>query len=232
MRYTKFSKLFGIVLLVGLIAAMGLQGASAAGKSRAPESIGTTLAFDDGKVVTIQYSQDYFCNSPGPATSPTSSPCIIGVDAFNDPVPDVASHDLNVIVPVFLGPSTVGGLFDPTLGANNFTQCPDTTTTLKCINHPAFIANAAGVVNPAPVHSHIISGHGPNGAQGGWWKLQVWAVTDPAIWPNPKTGACSAGSGCLTSNAALEAAKTAGKVEGPTVTNIYLFFNVVSSNAK
>lgn len=233
MRYKELYKLFGIVLLFGLIAVIGLQGASAAGKSRAPESIGTTLAFDDGKVVTIQYSQIYFCDSPGPATSLTSSPCKIGTEAVVDPVPDAASHPLNVIVPVFLGTSTSGGIFDPTLGANNFTQCPETTTSLKCINHPAFTTNAiTGVVSPVPIHSHIISGHGAKSAQGGWWELKVWAVTDPTIWPNPKTGVCSAGTGCLTSNEALEAAKLAGKVEGPVPTNIYLFFNVVSSNAK
>ncbi|VVB55295.1 Uncharacterised protein [uncultured archaeon] len=66
-----------ILLLVALaiIIPMTIQGVSAAGKSRAPESIGTTLAFDDGKVVTIQYSQIYFCDSPGPATNATFSPC-------------------------------------------------------------------------------------------------------------------------------------------------------------
>lgn len=198
-----------------------------------PEKIGTTLAFDDGNVVTIQYSQNYFCNSPGPVTSPTSSPCIIGEEATKDPVPDTASNPLDVIVPVFLGTSTSGGIFDPTLGANNVAQCPDTTTSLKCINHPAFTTNAfSGIVSPVPIHSHIISGNGKKGAQGGWWSLDVWAVTDPSIWPDPKTGKCSAGSGCLTSNTALEAAKSAGKVAGPIPTNIYLFFNVVSSNAK
>ncbi|VVB55294.1 Uncharacterised protein [uncultured archaeon] len=135
-----------------------------------------------------------------------------------------------MIVPAFLSPEE---LVNPALGANNFTQCPDTTSSLKCINHPAFTTNAiSGIVSPVPIHSHIISGHGQKSAQGGWWKLEVWAVTDPTIWPNPKTGECSAGTGCLTSNEALQAAAKLGKVQGPVITNIYLFFNVVSSNAK
>ncbi len=211
---------------------LALFTASAFAAGAPPPSIGKTLAFDQGEVVTVQYSQNYFCNSPGPATSPTFSPCIIGVDAVIDPVPDVASHPLNVIVPVFLGTSDVGGIFDPTLGANNFAQCPDTTNTLKCINHPAFTSNILGEVSPVPIHSHIISGHGHKGRQGGWWKLMVWAVEDPDIWPDPKTGACAAGSGCLTSIEALQAASESGGVVGPTITNIYLFFNVVGSHAK
>lgn len=219
-----------LVAIVALIIPTAIQSVTAAGKSRAPESIGTTLAFDDGKVVTIQYSQNYFCESAGPATNATFSPCKIGIDAIIDPVPDVASNPLNVIVPAFLSPDQ---LINPALGGNNFTQCPETTTTLKCINHPAFTTNAiTGVVSPVPVHSHIISGNGVNSAQGGWWKLNVWAVTDPTIWPDPKTGVCSAGTGCLTSNEALNAAAKLGKVQGPIPTNIYLFFNVVNPNSK
>ena len=76
-------KILGLIALLSIAIAVGatINPALARG-SRAPEAIGTTLAFDDGKVVTIQYSQNYFCNSPGPATSPTSSPCIIGVEQF------------------------------------------------------------------------------------------------------------------------------------------------------
>jgi hypothetical protein len=215
-----------------VFSALALSAVSAFAAGSPPPSIGTTLAFDQGEVVTVQYSQNYFCNSPGPATSPTFSPCIIGADAVVDPVPDAASNKLNVIVPVFLGTSEVGGIFDPTLGANNFTQCPDTTNTLKCINHPAFTSDIFGTVSPVPIHSHIISGNGPKGRQGGWWELKVWAVQDPGIWPDPKTGACTAGTGCLTSEEALAAASANGSVKGPVVTNIYLFFNVVGSHAK
>ncbi len=219
-----------MIFLVFLGFGLSTAPAFAAG-SPAP-SIGKTSAFDQSQVVTVQYSQNYFCNSPGPATSPTFSPCIIGVDAVIDPVPDVGSHTLHVIVPVFLGTSTVGGIFDPTLGANNFAQCPDKINTLKCINHPAFASDPLGQVSPVPIHSHVISGHGANGHQGGWWKLMVWAVEDPDIWPDPKTGECTAGSGCLTSIEELEAASVSGGVVGPTITNIYLFFNVVGSHAK
>jgi len=234
----------------------------AAGQSRAPNVIATTLAFFNGNVVTVQYSNIYFCNSSGPATTSTSSPCKVGVDALVDPVPDVASNTLDVIVPAFLPPlcvalsitcvsgsglaalgftaGTGGGLgggfantvLDSSLGANDLTQCPDNTAMLTCPNHPNFLDLAPsglpfGVIH-LPIHTHVLSG--PAGTnQGGWWKLRVWLVTDSSIWPNPSTGTCSAGSGCLTSLSALMG--SSGAV-GPVLTTIYLFFNVVSSNAK
>lgn len=201
-----------------------------------PNVIATTLAFINGNVVTVQYSNIYFCNSSGPPTNSTSSPCVVGVDATKDPVPDKASNTLDVIVPFFLGTGTgigpgTGGIFDPTLGANNFSQCPDNTSTLTCPNHPNFLdlTPVGFTVLPLPIHSHVLSGPNTN-HHGGWWKLRVWLVLDPSIWPNPSTGACTAGTGCLTSLAALQSAGTG--VVGPVPTTIYLFFNVVSSSAK
>ena len=217
---------------------------SSDGKSRAPEAIGTTLAFDNGKVLTVQYENIYFCNSSGPETNATNSPCQVGIDAVKDPVPDVASNVLEVIVPAFKGfggitptsPSNTiaglpgsGSIFDPNLGGNNFSQCPDNTSTLHCINHPHFL-NLLGVgVVPLPIHSHILS-HGVNAGQGGWWKLKTWLVLDSSIWPDPNTGKCSAGAGCLTSEAALQAAlqnHQVTQVKGPVLTTIYLFFNII-----
>jgi hypothetical protein len=222
----------------------------AAGQSRAPNVIATTLAFFNGQVVTVQYSNIYFCNSSGPPTGPVGGPgispgpCKVGVDATTDPVPDTASSTLDVIVPAYLGFGTSGGIFDPTLGANNVTQCPDNTSTLTCPNHPNFLdltpTGIAGVV-ALPIHSHVLSNGNPTSInQGGWWKLRVWLVFDPSVFPNPNTGACSAGSGCLTSLAALEAASACTglgtpsgcAVLGPVPTTIYLFFNVVSPTSK
>jgi hypothetical protein len=211
---------------------------------RNPAVIATTLAFKDGNVVTVQYSNIYFCNSAGPATTSTSSPCTVGVDATVAPIPDHAINTLDVIVPAFLHPlcdlasipcASENSVFDPTLGANNFAQCPDNTSALTCPNHPMFLdlsplglktadGHLVGVV-PLPIHSHILSG-----GSSGWWELRVWLVTHPSIWPNPSTGACSAGTGCLTSAAAL--ASAGNKVVGPVPTTIYLFFNIVSSNAR
>lgn len=207
---------------------------------RNPAVIATTLAFLDGKVVTVQYVNIYFCNSAGPATSSSSSPCQVGVDATVAPIPDHAINTLDVIVPAFLHPlcditalhipcASSNSIFDPTLGDNNFAQCPDNTSTLTCPNHPMFLDLSplklgVGVV-PLPIHSHILSG-----GTGGWWELRVWLVADPSIWPNPSTGACSAGTGCLTSATALAAAGSS--VVGPVSTTIYLKFNVVSSNAR
>ncbi len=239
MQYTKktFTVLFTAALLLAPIAFVLLPSAGivqAAGQSRAPNVIATTLAFLNGNVVTVQYSNIYFCNSSGPPTSSTSSPCVVGVDAVTDPVPDTASNTLDVIVPFFLGTSTSGGIFDPSLGANNFSQCPDNTSTLTCPNHPNFLdlTPVGFTVLPLPIHTHVLSGPSGTG-QGGWWKLRVWLVLDPTIWPNPNTGACTAGSECLTSLSALtEALSDGSQVVGPVPTTIYLFFNVVSSNAK
>lgn len=214
--------------------------------SRAPNVIATTLAFINGQVVTVQYTNIYFCNSPGPATSSSSSPCVVGIDAVKDPVPDVASSILDVIVPAFFHPlcdilkvtcssdsiNTASADFNPALGANNFTQCPDNTQTLTCPNHPDFLdltpTGIAGVI-PLVIHSHILSGPN-NNHTGQWWKLRVWLVLDESLWPNPSTGACSAGSGCLTSITALTSA-TSSQVVGPVATTIYLKFSIVSANA-
>jgi hypothetical protein len=207
---------------------------------RNPSEIATTLAFIDGKVVTVQYSNIYFCNSAGPATTSALSPCQVGVDATVAPIPDHAINTLDVIVPAFLHPlcdiaalhltcASSGSVFNPALGANNFAQCPDNTSTLTCPNHPMFLdlspLNIGVGVVPLPIHTHILSG-----GQSGWWELRVWLVADPSIWPNPSTGACTAGTGCLTSATALAAAGS--KVVGPVPTTIYLFFNVVSSSAR
>src|SRR5438309_3033681 len=102
-------KLFAIALLLAFptlfLLLPGVQHAFS--ESRAPNGVGTTLAFDDGKVVTVQYSQIYFCNSAGPATGPTDSPCKVGISASKDPIPDAGSNTLNVLTPSFLG---LGGL--------------------------------------------------------------------------------------------------------------------------
>ncbi len=231
-----------ILLLAPLLLAATPLVERALATSRAPNVIATTLAFDNGIVVTVQYSQIYFCNSAGPATSSSSSPCAVGQEAAVDPVPDTASSKLEVIVPAFLHPlcgilgipCSAGSVFDASLGGNNFAQCPDNTLTLTCPNHPDFLdlgptGLGVGVV-PLPIHSHIISGQGTTNAQGGWWQLRVWLVLDPRIWPNPVTGACPAGSGCLTSEAALMGAGPA--VVGPVPTTVYLFFNVVGPSAQ
>lgn len=95
-------------LLLASIAFVILPGSGvvqAAGQPRAPNVIATTLAYFNGQVVTVQYSNIYFCNSAGPPTSSTSSPCVVGVDATKDPVPDKASSTLDVIAPFFRGQS-------------------------------------------------------------------------------------------------------------------------------
>ncbi len=236
-----------LIAPAAFIAIPGFQSVLGQG-SRAPNVIATTLAFFNGKVVTVQYENIYFCNSPGPATSAASSPCVVGVDATKDPVPDTASGVLDVIVPAFFHPlcdilkitcssdsiNTASADFNPALGANNFTQCPDNTSTLTCPNHPDFLdltpTGIAGVI-PLIIHTHILSNDQGKTNFGGWWKLRVWLVLDESIWPNPSTGACSAASGCLTSLTALKSA-TASQIVGPVPTTIYLKFSVVSATAQ
>ncbi len=251
-----FTVLFTAALLLAPIAFVLLPSSGvvqAAGQSRAPNVIATTFAFIEGKTVLVQYSNIYFCNSAGPPTGPVGGPgvspgpCAVGIDATKDPVPDVASNTLNVIVPAFLNPlcTLIGStclsadpaesVFNPALGDNVFAQCPDNPTTLTCPNHPNFLdltpTTIAGVV-PLPIHTHILNTSSGLTNQGGWWKLKVWLVLDPTIWPNPVTGACTGPGSCLTSISALISAASAGKAVGPVVTTIYLFFNVVGSNAK
>ncbi len=252
------------LLLLAPLTTLGIAAQTVLGVTHDPAVISTTLAFDDGKVVTVQYSQIYFCdNSFGQDTSTSSNPCIVGREAVGDPVNELAISTLNVIVPAFLPPLCTplgitcltgsdlaalgftpgtGGntVLDPTLGGNDLTQCPDNhvTVALTCPNHPdhlnlpSSLLGALGFGNiPLPIHSHIISGQGVTSGQGGWWKLNVWLVLDPSVWPNPSTGLCSAGTGCLTSDSALAAASSS-QVVGPVSSTVYLFFNVVSASSK
>ncbi len=94
------------LLLLAPLLTLSLAPQSIFGISHQPNVISTTLAFDDGNVVTVQYSQIYFCDTSfGQDTSTSSNPCIVGRDATGHPVADIATSTLNVIVPAFLPPS-------------------------------------------------------------------------------------------------------------------------------
>ena len=88
----------------------------------------------------------------------------------------------------------------------------------SCPNHPLDVdlsrVFGAGAINvPLPAYSHIL-----DGPAGGWWDVQIVAVTNQTAW-----AAIAAGK----SQAAMEAQITAGGALGPIPTNLYLFFNVV-----
>jgi hypothetical protein len=229
--------------------------ASSDSAPRASGIVGTSLGFDNGNVVTFQYSKlIWFCNQ-------SSGSCVVG-QGGPAPVAENATNVLAVIIPAFLHPicdlltknnvpesclSSAGfitsvsnpSVFDASLGFNNFAQCPDIVDSsapegATCPNHPTTIDLSSvlpyglgvGVI-PLPIHSHIISGHGVAGGQGGWWEVQVYLVLNPNIWPNPSSGQCTSSTPlCLNSFDALNTAVRQGMVVGPVPTNLYLFFSV------
>jgi hypothetical protein len=252
-----------ILVLIAPAAFLIMDGIPFAAAQSSPSGVvGTTLAFDNGNVVTLQYSnQLWFCNTAG-------GNCAVGASG-PAPVAEQATNQFLVIVPAFLQPvctiltnngvteqclSSAGfvkPISNPTvltgaLGFNNFAQCPDIVDPAvpiegaTCPNHPTTIDMSSSLpfglgigVIPLPIHSHILSGNGVAGGQGGWWETSVYLVLDPSVWPNPSTGACAPGvSNCLTSAMALNNAVASGQAVGPVPTNLYLFFSVVGSSGK
>jgi hypothetical protein len=196
----------------GLIAAsLSLGGAAfASGSTTLPVSSARTPAWTDGKTVTLQYSQDYFCDTSVAAGS--ASGCEVGTDANRGPVANADRSTLYVLVPLFANPSPA-------------TMCG----VANCPNHPmtvdlSRIAGALGaspdaLANiPLPAHSHIL-----DGAAGGWWDVKVVAVTNQAAWAKLAAGKSEAVMNSLI-------ADPSSGVAGPIPTNMYLFFNVVGSH--
>ena len=195
-------------LFVGLVS-VGLSGlflagaAFASGSTVLPVSNATTAAWVNGKTVTIQYAQNYFCDSTVAAGA--SSGCEVGQAANVGPVANANRSTLYVMVP----------LFTPTENLN--LQCP---VSGNCVNHPmnldlsrVFGAGAASVA--LPPHSHIL-----DGPAGGWWDIKVVGVLNQNAW-----NAIAAGKDQATMFATI---KSGGAV-GPIPSNLYLFFNVVGS---
>lgn len=198
-----------VAMLAGLVlASLGVAGtAFAAGSTTKPVSAARTPAWVDGRTVTVQYPQNYFCDSA--VSSGATSGCEVGTDATNGPVPHADRSVLYVLVPLFSNPS-------PT------PMC----ATASCPNHPTTIdlSRIAGALGadpsalksvPLPAHSHIL-----DGPAGGWWETKVVAVTNQAAWAQ-----LAAGKSEATMNALL-ADQNSGVV-GPIDTNLYLFFNVI-----
>lgn len=169
-----------------------------------PVSSATTRAWVAGNTVTIQYSQNYYCDTS--ITAAASSGCEVGAPAQVGPTGQNIStmQKLYVIVPLFSGvdPATL--------------QCQ----AGGCVNHPMnldlsriFGSGAASVSLPA--HSHILDGSG-----GGWWSITVVGVTSPSAWdtltgPNGR------------SLDTLRAVQASDGATGDIASNLFLFFNVV-----
>lgn len=196
-------------VLIGLVlASFGVAGAAFAFSSTVkPVSSATTPAWTDGKTVSIQYPQNYFCDKSVASSAPSG--CEVGTDANVGPVANANRSVLYVLVPLFANPVPAP-------------MC----AVASCPNHPldidlSRIAGALGASPttvssvPLPAHSHIL-----DGAAGGWWEIKVVAVTTQDAW----TRLASAKNQATM----LALAGTSGSgVLGPIPTNLYLFFNVV-----
>ena len=172
-----------------------------------PVSAATTPAWVDGRTVTVQYAQTYFCDTSVAAGA--SSGCEVGADSNVGPVANADRSVLYVIVPLFANP-------DPA------PMC----AVASCPNHPLTVdlSRIAGALGadpsaltdiPLPAHSHIL-----DGPAGGWWDVKIVAVTNQTAWAE-----LAAGKSEATMNA-LIATPNSG-VLGPIPTNLYLFFNVI-----
>ena len=209
-QFLRSRRMLATLLAVASITGTGLATAgvaTATGSGTLPVSGATTPAWTDGRTVTVQYAQDFFCDSS--VASGASTSCEVGQDANRGPVANADRSTLYVLVPLFANP-------DPA------PMC----AVASCPNHPmtidlSRIAGALGATPdqlasvPLPAHSHIL-----DGPAGGWWDVKVVAVTNEDAWAQLAAGRSEA-----TMNALL--ATPSSGVLGPIPTNLYLFFNVV-----
>ena len=199
---------FGLTLTSLLVAGLVMTGAAAAsGSTVRPVSDATTPAWVDGRTVTVQYAQNFFCDTSVASSAPSG--CEVGTDSNHGPVANADRSVLYVLVPLFGSPS-------PT------PMC----AVASCPNHPltidlSRIAGALGVTPgavanvPLPAHSHIL-----DGPAGGWWDVKIVAVTNQTAW-----AALAAGKSEATMFSLINTANSG--VLGPIPTNLYLFFNVI-----
>jgi len=91
-------------VLIGLVlASVGVAGAAfASGSTVKPVSTATTPAWTDGKTVSIQYPQNFFCDKSVMSSAPSG--CEVGTDANVGPVANANRSVLYVLVPLFASP--------------------------------------------------------------------------------------------------------------------------------
>ena len=199
---------FGLTLTSLLVAGLVMTGvAAASGSTVRPVSNATTPAWVDGRTVTVQYAQNFFCDTSVASSAPSG--CEVGTDSNRGPVANADRSVLYVLVPLFGSPS-------PT----------PLCAVASCPNHPltidlSRIAGALGVTPgavasvPLPAHSHIL-----DGPAGGWWDVKIVAVTNQTAW-----AALAEGKSQATMFSLINTANSG--VLGPIPTNLYLFFNVI-----
>ncbi len=213
MRSRLFSSRHAVAALVAVVSILAGTLSMASIAAAAPSSVkpvagATTPAWVDGRTVTVQYAQDFFCDRSVSASAPSG--CEVGQAANRGPVANADRSVLYVLVPLFAG-------------ADPAPMC----AVASCPNHPldidlSRIAGALGAAPgdvasiPLPAHSHIL-----DGPAGGWWTVRIVAVTNETAWAR-----LAAGKDEATMDALL--ATPGSGVLGPIPTNLYLFFNVVS----
>ncbi len=196
-------------LFVGVIvASLSIAtSALASGSTVLPVSSAQTPAWTNGRTVTVQYPQNFFCDRSVASSAPSG--CEVGTDANRGPVANADRSTLYVLVPLFNNPSPAP-------------MC----AVASCPNHPmnidlSRIAGALGASPdavadvPLPAHSHIL-----DGPAGGWWDIKIVAVTNQLAWSKLAAGKSEAVMNSLI-------ADPSSGVLGPIPTNLYLFFNVV-----
>ncbi|MGH2467879.1 MAG: hypothetical protein ACRDGL_09150 [Candidatus Limnocylindrales bacterium] len=176
-----------------------------------PVSQARTPAWVNGTTVTIQYAQDFFCDSSVASGAPSG--CEVGQAANHGPVPHADRSVLYVLVPLFANPdpAPMCAQADPSAG----TGCPNHPLTIDLARIAGALGVAPGAVAdvPLPAHSHIL-----DGPAGGWWEVPVIGVTSQACWSTLAAG---------KDVAAISRAQNMGCATGAIPTNLYLFFNVI-----
>jgi hypothetical protein len=122
----------------------GFAFASGSPSNTLPVSSAQTPAWTNGKTVTVQYAQDYFCDRTVTAVPLAASGCEVGAAANVGPVANADRSTLYVVIPLFPNP-------------NPPTMCPTATgptPPLNCPNHPQDIyvplAGFGDIPLPAP----------------------------------------------------------------------------------
>ena len=202
-----------IAALSAVVAVLSVGGfALASGSNTLPDSSARTAAWTDGKTVTVQYAQNYFCDTSVTAVPLAASGCEVGAPAKVGPVANADRSTLYVIIPLFANPVPA-------------TMCPTATGPTppqNCPNHPQDIyVPLAGFGDiPLPAHSHIL-----DGPAGGWWDVKVTVVLDQTTWAQIAAGKSLA---TLQSIEAQPGAASHILFDANLPTNLYLFFNTVS----
>lgn len=186
--------------------------ASSTSQGRDGAEIGTTLGWGDGKTISFHYNKPFFCAEP--TASLADSKCKLGEEPADAPRGGKIPV-LYVTVPLFAlnNPETL--------------QCP---TAGSCINHPSTIDLTAieSIVGPGagnallPPHSHVVGDDDTKrqGANAGWWEIEVVGVPTQEAWDELVAG---------KSLRTLRALQDRAAVTGDIPTNLFLFFSVNKS---